>query len=39
MGMPRLDTVRAVEQFLAAHPPGATRYVTVDAWSVAFGNA
>jgi peptidoglycan/xylan/chitin deacetylase (PgdA/CDA1 family) len=39
MGMPRLDTVRAVEQFLATHPPGATRYVTVDAWSVAQGNA
>jgi len=37
MGMPRLDTVRAVEGFLAAHPPGAVRYVAVDAWSMAEG--
>jgi peptidoglycan/xylan/chitin deacetylase (PgdA/CDA1 family) len=33
MGSPRLDTVAAVEQFIAAHPPVAARYVTVDAWA------
>ena len=32
MGSPRMDTVRAVDQLLAAHAGTATRFVTVDAW-------
>jgi peptidoglycan/xylan/chitin deacetylase (PgdA/CDA1 family) len=33
MGMPRMDTVIAVERLLAAHAGTATRFVTVDAWA------
>jgi peptidoglycan/xylan/chitin deacetylase (PgdA/CDA1 family) len=33
MGIPRVDTVRAVEQLLAKRSRATTRYVTVDAWA------
>jgi peptidoglycan/xylan/chitin deacetylase (PgdA/CDA1 family) len=34
MGLPRIDTVRAVDRLLTAHAGTTTRFVTVDAWGV-----